>query len=125
MATLAAAGIYVGVTMMPILPFIEDTEANITEILRRAALAGAQYVIPSFGTTMRDGSREPFYAALDRHFPGLRSQYEQHYGDSYSCNSPHYRALKELFNGLCQLYGLSPRITPYSDTPSAKQLELF
>lgn len=125
MAKLSAAGIYTGVTMMPLLPFIEDNESNIREILQRASSCGAQYVIPSFGTTMRDGSREPFYAALDLHFPGLRQHYEHYYGDRYDCNSPQHRELKAAFGELCKAYGLAPRITPYSNTASVKQLGLF
>lgn len=125
MAKLSAAGVYVGVTMMPILPFIEDNEANIAEIIRRAALGGAKYIIPSFGTTMRDGSREPFYAALDQHFPGLRRQYEQYYGNSYSCSSPNYNTLKAMFTELCRTHSLTPRIMPYFGTPTSQQLGLF
>lgn len=125
METLASQGIYVGVTMMPILPFIEDNESNFTGIMRRAALSGARYVIPSFGTTMREGSREPYYAALDDHFPGLRHRYENHYGDRYDCTSPNHRSLSMLFKDLCRLYNLTPQIEHYSGNLTTEQLPLF
>ena len=43
---LAARGITTGVTMMPILPYIEDTRGNVSEILTRARDCGARYVLP-------------------------------------------------------------------------------
>lgn len=69
MEKLASAGIYTGVTMMPILPFINHRPENITEIMRMAASSGASYVLPMFGVTLREGSRDFFYSALDKHFP--------------------------------------------------------
>ncbi len=44
MRKLADSGIQTGVTMMPILPFIEDTEGNISAIVNKAADSGDSYV---------------------------------------------------------------------------------
>ena len=57
LAALAARGIYTGVTMMPILPFIEDNAENIAGIVAQAAAAGASYIMPAFGMTLRDRQR--------------------------------------------------------------------
>ena len=76
MAALAAKGIYTGVTMMPLLPLINDTRENVEAIVRRAKDAGASYILPMFGVTLRSGSREHFHATLDREFPGLKARYE-------------------------------------------------
>ena len=54
MKTLADNGILTGVTMMPILPFIEDTEENIRAIAEQAHAYGARYIIAAFGMTLRD-----------------------------------------------------------------------
>ena len=64
MAALAAKGIYTGVTMMPLLPLINDTRENVEAIVRRAKDAGASYILPMFGVTLRSGSREHFHATL-------------------------------------------------------------
>lgn len=53
MQTLAQAGVPTGVTMMPILPFIQDTEQNIRAIIEAAVTAGASYVLPALGVTLR------------------------------------------------------------------------
>lgn len=65
-----ARGIPTVVWICPILPFLNDTEENLRGLLQYCVDAGARGIITfGMGTTMREGSREPFYAALDRHFP--------------------------------------------------------
>ena len=49
MRVLADNGIQTGVTMMPILPFIEDNEENIEAIVEQAADAGASLHPPVDG----------------------------------------------------------------------------
>ena len=63
---LAAEGILTGVMMMPILPFIEDTEENITAIVERTPASGGSYIIPWFGMSLRDRQRAYYYDQLDR-----------------------------------------------------------
>jgi len=46
--TLSDAGILTGVTMQPILPFIEDTPENISSIVELAHQNGASYILPWF-----------------------------------------------------------------------------
>ena len=58
------------------------------------------------GLTLRDGSREHFYAALDRHFPGLKQRYIREYGDSYEVPSPNTDRLTALFNRICSNNGI-------------------
>jgi DNA repair photolyase len=124
METLAAHGIYTGITLMPVLPFIEDNEENITAIVERAHDCGASYIIASFGMTMRDRQREYFYARLDEHFPGLRERYERTYGEQYGCGVPEAGRLAEVFQDLCARHGIATRITPYAPQ-AAKQLTLW
>ncbi len=101
MKHLAMAGIYVGVAMMPILPFIEDSEDKIAKIVELAAENGAQYIVPGFGMTLRDQQREYYFRELDRRFPGVREKYEAEFGDSYSAQCQNYRQLKNLFTQEC------------------------
>ena len=89
--TLTDHGIQVGITMMPILPFIEDTEENITRIVVRAHECGITYIVPWFGMSLRTGQREYFYEKLDQLFPGLRQRYEDQYGHQYHCSCPNAR----------------------------------
>ena len=98
------------VWLTPILPFLNDTEENITAILNGCAEAGVKGVIDfGMGLTLRDGDREYYYAALDRHFPGMKERYISRYGNAYELPSPHAKELTEVFQRLCKKYGMLSR----------------
>ncbi|MGD2145241.1 MAG: radical SAM protein [Anaerolineae bacterium] len=124
MQVLADRGIYTGVTMMPILPFIEDDESNIRQIIELAYAHGAAYIIPSFGMTLRDRQRAYYYDRLDDLFPGLRRRYERTFGDQYGCPSPNASRLTRVFDELCEQYGMATQIKRYQHV-SATQMRLF
>lgn len=58
------------------------------------------------GVTLREGDREYFYMALDRHFPGLRQKYHKKYGYEYAVNSDRNRELMALFHQKCRENGI-------------------
>lgn len=103
---ISQAGIFCGVLMMPILPFIEDSEENITEIVRKTAEAGGKFIYPAIGMTMRAGQREYFYSQLDQHFQGLSEKYKKRYGYRYKCTSSKVKKLWPIFVSECKKYGL-------------------
>lgn len=117
MRELATHNILTGVTLMPVLPFIEDTEENITAIVTCAHDAGARYVLPAFGLTLRDRQREYYYAKLDRLFPGLRPKYEHAFGQRYSASCPNANQLYQLCRELCDRYGLALKM-PFYQPPT-------
>lgn len=105
--TLHEAGIPTVVWLSPILPFINDTAENLRGILADCVDAGVRGIICfGMGLTLRDGSREYFYAQLDRHFPGLKARYAETYGRSYVLASPENDALMKLFHETCQAQGI-------------------
>ena len=95
--------------MMPLLPFIEDTEENILGILHKARQSGADFVYPCFSMTLRSGQREYFYQQLDRMFPGVSEKYIKAFGGDYGCPSPKYHQLKERFIVECEAIGMMYR----------------
>ncbi len=100
-------GIPTLVWLTPILPFINDTEANVRAILEACAGAGVRGIICfDMGLTLREGDREYFYAALDRHFPGLRQRYVRTYGNAYEVPSPNRDRLMALLHGFCEEHGM-------------------
>ena len=95
------------VWLTPILPFINDTEENITSILNECARVGVKGVIDfGMGLTLREGDREYYYAALDRHFPGMEERYIRRYGDAYELPSPNAGELKKIFHKICRDNGM-------------------
>lgn len=105
---LSVAGLFTGILMMPILPFLEDSPENIRNIVDRAADAGARFVYPALGMTCRAGQREYFYRKLEEQFPGqgLAERYQKQYGPRYECASPKARALWGVFQEACNRRGL-------------------
>ena len=105
--TMKENGIPTVVWLSPILPFLNDTEENIAGILDYCIRAGVQGIICfGMGVTLREGDREYFYAALDRHFPGLRQKYHKKYGYEYVVNSDRNRELMALFHQKCREHGI-------------------
>lgn len=91
------------VWLTPILPFINDTAENVAEITGKCADAGVKGIICfDMGLTLREGNREYYYDALDRHFPGLKERYIRRYGNAYNLPSPDSTALMALFRSLCR-----------------------
>lgn len=107
---LAENGIYTGILMMPILPFISDSGENILSLVRLASENGARFIYPWFGMTLRQGQREYFYRALDKLYPGLTLKYTKAFGDSYQCACPEHKKLWELFSRKCGRYGIVYRM---------------
>ena len=110
LAALRDRGIPTVVWLTPILPFLNDTEENIASILEACAKVGVKGVICfDMGLTLREGDREYYYAALDRHFPGLKERYIQTYGSAYLLPSPNRDRLMALLNEKCGQYGMPSR----------------
>ena len=105
---LAEAGLFCGVLLMPVLPFLEDRPEQVLSVVDRSADAGAKFIYSGFGVTMRQGQREYFLRELDRAFPEehLSRRYLARYGDRYRCPSPRARELWEVFTARCRERGL-------------------
>ncbi len=100
-------GIPTVVWITPVLPFINDTEDNITSILNECVRVGVKGIIDfGMGLTLREGDREYYYAALDKHFPGMKECYIRQYGNAYELPSPNAKKLEEIFKRTCKANGI-------------------
>ncbi len=100
-------GIPTIVWLTPILPFINDTEENITAILNECVRVGVKGVIDfGMGLTLREGDREYYYAALDKHFPGMKERYIKEYANAYELPSPNGQKLTKIFKSICKSNGI-------------------
>jgi len=100
-------GIPTVVWLCPILPFINDTADNIEGILDYCIQAKVYGIIQfGMGVTLREGDREYFYRALDRHFPGMRERYHHKYGYAYEVRSDRHKELMQLFHAKCEAHGI-------------------
>jgi DNA repair photolyase len=100
-------GIPTIVWLTPILPFINDNEDNVTSIMSECARTGVKGVIDfGMGLTLRKGDREYYYAALDKHFPGLKQRYIRTYRNSYELPSPNAKELTAIYKRICKENGI-------------------
>jgi len=133
LSSLSAQGIPCGVLLMPILPFMNDTEENLLGLLRLAKEAGAKWAFfyGWFGVTLRGRQRLHFLSKAEEQFPGIKRKYIAAYGEAYGCSVPDCERLVRLAIKECERLGLLWRRediaalvqSPY-DT-EARQMRLF
>lgn len=100
-------GIPTIVWMTPILPFINDTMENIQGLMGYCIQAGVYGIMhDGMSMTLRDGSREYFYAQLDKLFPGMKERYMEFYGVSSELESPNKQELMQYFRQTCDEHGI-------------------
>ena len=100
-------GIPTIVWITPILPFINDTEENLSAILNECVRVGVKGIIDfGMGLTLREGDREYYYAALDKYFPGMKERYIRCYGNAYELPSPNAKVLTRIFQSICKENGI-------------------
>lgn len=127
------AGIPSVVWLSPILPFINDTEENISAVLAMCAETNVYGIICfGMGLTLREGNREYFYDQLTRLFPGLKEKYIQKYGNQYEIVSPQNDRLMRLFHEQCSRNGIIhdnrqifDYLSTYEEKNTASQLSLW
>jgi DNA repair photolyase len=107
---LSGRGIHCGILMMPVLPFIEDTEENVIAIVHKAKEHGAKFIYADFGVTLRANQRVHFLRMLDENFPGLKKQYIETFRNEYICPSPNQTALWKVFKRECESAGILYRM---------------
>lgn len=101
MRTLADHGVFTGVWLNPLLPFLTDTADNIRRIVRMTADSGGRFVVCFFGMTLRTGNREYFFNALEQNFPGVRDRYLRTYGNAYELTAPDAQRLYDVLCSEC------------------------
>ncbi len=128
---LSDAGIFTGILMMPLLPYLTDTEENVVQLIHRAKECGARFIYPLFGLSLRAGQREYLYDKLTELFPDkkLKDAYIRLYGANYVCRSPREKELHQIFASECSrlgiLYRMDDIIHAYRLDYEYRQFSLF
>lgn len=99
-------GIFTGIMMNPMLPFITDKEEDIRYLVKLAYQNGAKSIHTYMGMTLRENQREYYFYKLDQHFIGIKEKYIKYYGDKYNCIVPNYKRLYKVFTDECIKYGI-------------------
>lgn len=125
MKRLSAEGLTCGITLMPSLPFLTDSEENVREIIRRAKDSGAAYVLPAFSMTLRDRQRAYYFTKLKELFPEAWKKTSTAYRGTYEFASPNAERLSAVFHEACRTLGIAEVIPKYIPEKTPEQYGLF
>ena len=123
-------GIYAGVLMMPVLPFVTDDVDNIKEIVRLASRSDAKFIYTKMGMNLRSNVRDYYYEHMDKKYKGLSNKYKELYQENTTCNPLNYPNLLQTFVQECNRYHIlcemSEIIQDYKrKIPTNEQIRLF
>lgn len=91
----------------PVIPMINDTEANLHGLLELAAayhVYGIEH--KGFAVMLRDGSREYFHQQLAEAFPEQYAAFMEQYGKTDALISPNKNRLLSILNDFCDKHGI-------------------
>ena len=122
-------GVYAGILLMPMLPFINDNEENMVSIIKEAQKVGAKFIYPSFGVTLRMNQRDYYFKKLDENFNGMKERYLKEFGGGYECISSKQSELLKGFKKTCNELGIKYKmvdiIEGYKYSQKNKQINFF
>lgn len=124
MKIIAEKGIQAGITYIPIIPYITDTDEQLSETIETSKSYGARYILA--GTmTLRDLQAKRFYEILKEHYPELVDKYKKLYLKGYQPQGKYIHTLNQKVKILCNRYDMQNYIPRYiPDIELKKNLEI-
>lgn len=98
------AGITVGVTAIPLLPYISDSEYHMENLIKALAENGADYMIVDM-LNFREETRDRVMPFIKEHYPELVPDYEKLYKTNY-CDKEYVKKIRKYTNSLIKRYKL-------------------
>jgi DNA repair photolyase len=105
-ARLRAAGIEVGVNVMPVLPGITDAPEMIDALVRALAAADASYV-GACALRLRRTARDRYIPFIEAEFPALAASYRRAYAHGHQLNERYRAGLRAVFAEVCARHGVA------------------
>ncbi len=102
---LSAAGIDVGINIMPVLPGITDRPDALAALVRAVAEGGASH-INACALRLRVTSRRRYLPWLDQEFPELTARYQRAYGRDYQITDRYREGLRQFLKRACRKAGI-------------------
>ncbi len=112
MKKLKSAGFPIGMYLLPVIPFITDTEEMIKKTIESAKMVGVDFIVFG-GMTLKHGKQKRyFFDVLNQHYPHLATDYQTIYQDSPwgSPTEEYSQSIHETFYHLIKHYKIPPRI---------------
>jgi len=102
---LAAAGIDVGINIMPVLPGITDRPAMLDAVIRRVKDAGASHV-NACALRLQSAARKRYLPFIESEFPTLYPAYRTTYANGYQVGDAYREGLSRFMRERCRKHGI-------------------
>jgi DNA repair photolyase len=109
MREIAEAGIFTGANLMPILPFVTDSDELMEDVIEEVKKHGGEFVLTG-GLTLDDNVRNRYFKLLKKRFRELLPKYENLYSSEIR---EYFRQISKKGTKICEKYGLKDRIPRY------------
>lgn len=110
MREVSESGLFTGLMLTPIIPFVTDTADNIESLVELAHENGARFIYTLGGMSVRDGQKEYFIRKLKAMSPKLAKRFRDTYGSSYFCYSLELNSILALLRERCEKAGILYRM---------------
>ncbi|MHA1931985.1 MAG: radical SAM protein [Promethearchaeota archaeon] len=106
-----APNIQVGTYFMPIIPFLEDNDENLEDVIKQSKISGADFVLFSPGLTLRDSQADFFIKKLksSKYKNVLKPLLELYRGQIYP-PADYARKMNSKLLNLCEKYNIPVRV---------------
>ncbi|MFX1397437.1 MAG: radical SAM protein [Promethearchaeota archaeon] len=106
-----APKIQIGTYFMPIIPFLEDGDDNLEEIVSKSKEVGADFVLFSPGLTLRDSQKSFFLKKLkNSKYKGILDSLLDLYGEKPHPTRVYARSINKKMLQICKKYKIQIRI---------------
>lgn len=106
-------GFLVGVNLMPLLPFLSDTEEELDEMIGKIKECGADFALfgglTLFGDKPND-CKVRYYKILEEHFPEILEKTKILFKESFFPPRDYHMSLHKRSERICKEYGVKNRI---------------
>ena len=106
-------GFLVGVNLMPVLPFLSDSEENLDKMIKEIKYYGADFVMVGGLTLFGDKSTDckvRYFEILEKYFPEILDETKNLFKNSFAPPRHYQMALSKRFERLCKKYCIKSSI---------------
>jgi DNA repair photolyase len=107
------AGFLTGAALIPVLPYLSDSEEKLDEMIKTAKEYGAGFVLVGTLTLFGEGladCKTLYFKFLEKYYPGLILKYKNLFRNSFQPSKEYQRELKEKSIRLCNKYKIKFKI---------------
>ncbi|MCK4661518.1 MAG: hypothetical protein KAT68_01525 [Bacteroidales bacterium] len=109
-AKLKSEGLYVGICLMPVLPYIWDSEEQLDNLFKKAKEVNADFILFS-SLSLGESMKNYLYSLLDQYKYGLSKKYKDIFiKGSYGPKKSYLLKLNKLIVRLSEKYNISLRV---------------